>query len=481
MVGGAEGAVSGRGWDGSGQGDVDAARRIAWSIKCQENPSRLDLSNRRVECLDDLSQLCQTLALPASLTQHVDLRHNGLGPEAADPIARMLVVNRSLLSLDLRWNRIGTAGATTLLSSLTENRILQDCRLAGNDVDSVILSRIDDCCRRNRLHRPGPYGSLADCSKPCRPVVPVAFGDDQLNSLRTLMSFDRKEKERAELEATRAQNRLSVALNDIRQQACRERDLANAWDRERQRLEHVLADARRSIDNERVEHDRKIRHLEERCLVSQISSEEMQKHLQEKLEHWQRCYAEMEGDHAAAVESQERMASTRIQAVCRQRDAAQHEVLSLRAELDVSRHEIAELRRAAQQMQAEIVSLSRQLADSSTQVSQAKAGEADAKSALAIAQNRLAIAEKQALDSAARERDNALSMAHDRIHRLEMALDAMSSDERRAQAREHRQLQQLQHQEKASMRCALSRAVVTVEKAFADDQCDPGYVAADYL
>lgn len=41
MVGGAEGAVSGRGWDGSGQGDIDAARRIAWSIKCQENPSRL--------------------------------------------------------------------------------------------------------------------------------------------------------------------------------------------------------------------------------------------------------------------------------------------------------------------------------------------------------------------------------------------------------------------------------------------------------
>lgn len=189
----------------------------------------------------------------------------------------------------------------------------------------------------------------------------------------------------------------------------------------------------------------------------------------------------MEGEHVAAVESQERMASTRIQAVCRQRDAAQHEVLSLKAELDVSRHEIAELRRAAQQMQAEIVSLSRQLADSSTQVSQAKAGEADAKSALAIVQNRLAIAEKQALDSAARERDNALSMAHDCIHRLEMALDAMSSDERRAQAREQRQLQQLQHKEKASMRRALSRAVVTVEKAFADDQCDPGYVAADYL
>ncbi|KAG0714409.1 Leucine-rich repeat-containing protein 45 [Chionoecetes opilio] len=100
--------------------------------------------------LESFASFCGALAKNSAI-QHLDLRSNQLGAEAAAALANVLMRNCSLLTLDLCWNNLGVAGGKTLLESLRNNRTLVTLNLIGNNITNDIISTIDDQISKNKL------------------------------------------------------------------------------------------------------------------------------------------------------------------------------------------------------------------------------------------------------------------------------------------------------------------------------------------
>ncbi|KAL6091890.1 hypothetical protein STEG23_002816 [Scotinomys teguina] len=66
--------------------------------------------------------------------QNISLTENQIGNKGAKALARSLLVNRSLISLDLRSNSIGPQGAKVLAEALKINRTLTSLRFSSNTI-----------------------------------------------------------------------------------------------------------------------------------------------------------------------------------------------------------------------------------------------------------------------------------------------------------------------------------------------------------
>lgn len=63
--------------------------------------------------------------------RHLDLRHCGIGGEAACHVASILQGNQGLSHLELSWNLLGPSGGQLLLESIRKTSGLYDCQLTG--------------------------------------------------------------------------------------------------------------------------------------------------------------------------------------------------------------------------------------------------------------------------------------------------------------------------------------------------------------
>ncbi|XP_012503045.1 PREDICTED: protein NLRC3 isoform X3 [Propithecus coquereli] len=82
--------------------------------------------------------------------QKISLAENQISNKGAKALARSLLVNRSLTSLDLRSNSIGPQGAKALADALKINRTLTSLSLQKNTIGPVGAQRMADALKQNR-------------------------------------------------------------------------------------------------------------------------------------------------------------------------------------------------------------------------------------------------------------------------------------------------------------------------------------------
>uniref|UniRef100_A0A2K6UEL2 NLR family CARD domain containing 3 n=1 Tax=Saimiri boliviensis boliviensis TaxID=39432 RepID=A0A2K6UEL2_SAIBB len=77
--------------------------------------------------------LARSLLVNRSLTS-LDLRSNSIGPQGAKGLADSLKINRTLTSLSLQKNSIGPTGAQWMADALKQNRSLKELMLSSNSI-----------------------------------------------------------------------------------------------------------------------------------------------------------------------------------------------------------------------------------------------------------------------------------------------------------------------------------------------------------
>nr|XP_012599310.1 protein NLRC3 isoform X4 [Microcebus murinus] len=82
--------------------------------------------------------------------QKISLAENQISNKGAKALARSLLVNRSLTSLDLRGNSIGPQGAKALADALKINRTLTSLSLQKNTIGPVGAQRMADALKQNK-------------------------------------------------------------------------------------------------------------------------------------------------------------------------------------------------------------------------------------------------------------------------------------------------------------------------------------------
>ncbi|CAI9172693.1 unnamed protein product [Rangifer tarandus platyrhynchus] len=93
--------------------------------------------------------LARSLLVNRSLTT-LDLRSNSIGPQGAKALADALKINRTLASLSLQGNRIRDDGARCMAEALAANRILCVLHLQKNSIGPVGTQQMADALKQNR-------------------------------------------------------------------------------------------------------------------------------------------------------------------------------------------------------------------------------------------------------------------------------------------------------------------------------------------
>nr|XP_005901387.1 PREDICTED: protein NLRC3 [Bos mutus] len=93
--------------------------------------------------------LARSLLVNRSLTT-LDLRSNSIGPQGAKALADALKINRTLASLSLQSNRIRDDGARSMAEALATNRTLSVLHLQKNSIGPVGTQQMADALKQNR-------------------------------------------------------------------------------------------------------------------------------------------------------------------------------------------------------------------------------------------------------------------------------------------------------------------------------------------
>ncbi|XP_022450430.1 NLR family CARD domain-containing protein 3 isoform X2 [Delphinapterus leucas] len=93
--------------------------------------------------------LARSLLVNRSLTT-LDLRSNSIGPQGAKALADALKINRTLASLCLQSNRIRDDGARSMAEALAANRTLSVLHLQKNSIGPVGTQQMADALKQNR-------------------------------------------------------------------------------------------------------------------------------------------------------------------------------------------------------------------------------------------------------------------------------------------------------------------------------------------
>ncbi|XP_055265315.1 NLR family CARD domain-containing protein 3 [Moschus berezovskii] len=93
--------------------------------------------------------LARSLLVNRSLTT-LDLRSNSIGPQGAKALADALKINRTLASLSLQSNRIRDDGAKSMAEALAANRTLSVLHLQKNSIGPVGTQQMADALKQNR-------------------------------------------------------------------------------------------------------------------------------------------------------------------------------------------------------------------------------------------------------------------------------------------------------------------------------------------
>ncbi|XP_069426722.1 NLR family CARD domain-containing protein 3 isoform X1 [Ovis canadensis] len=93
--------------------------------------------------------LARSLLVNRSLTT-LDLRNNSIGPQGAKALADALKINRTLASLSLQSNRIRDDGARSMAEALATNWTLSVLHLQKNSIGPVGTQQMADALKQNR-------------------------------------------------------------------------------------------------------------------------------------------------------------------------------------------------------------------------------------------------------------------------------------------------------------------------------------------
>ncbi|XP_016022034.2 NLR family CARD domain-containing protein 3 isoform X4 [Rousettus aegyptiacus] len=93
--------------------------------------------------------LARSLLVNRSLTT-LDLRSNCIGPQGAKALADALKINRTLASLSLQSNRIRDDGSRSIAEALAANRTLSMLHLQKNTIGPMGAQRMADALKQNR-------------------------------------------------------------------------------------------------------------------------------------------------------------------------------------------------------------------------------------------------------------------------------------------------------------------------------------------
>ncbi|KAM5330160.1 NLR family CARD domain-containing protein 3 isoform 2-T9 [Glossophaga mutica] len=93
--------------------------------------------------------LARSLLVNRSLTT-LDLRSNTIGPQGAKALADALKINRTLVFLSLQSNTIKDDGARSIAEALTANRTLSVIHLQKNTIGPVGAQKMADALKQNR-------------------------------------------------------------------------------------------------------------------------------------------------------------------------------------------------------------------------------------------------------------------------------------------------------------------------------------------
>ncbi|XP_062954925.1 NLR family CARD domain-containing protein 3 [Cynocephalus volans] len=93
--------------------------------------------------------LARSLLVNRSLTT-LDLHANSIGPQGAKALADALKINRTLTSLSLQSNTIRDHGAKSMAEALTSNRTLSVLQLQKNTIGPMGAQRMADALKQNR-------------------------------------------------------------------------------------------------------------------------------------------------------------------------------------------------------------------------------------------------------------------------------------------------------------------------------------------
>ncbi|XP_011374925.1 NLR family CARD domain-containing protein 3 [Pteropus vampyrus] len=93
--------------------------------------------------------LARSLLVNRSLTT-LDLRSNSIGPQGAKALADALKINRTLASLSLQSNRIRDDGSRSIAEALAANRTLSMLHLQKNTIGPTGAQRMADALKQNR-------------------------------------------------------------------------------------------------------------------------------------------------------------------------------------------------------------------------------------------------------------------------------------------------------------------------------------------
>ncbi|KAB0403228.1 hypothetical protein E2I00_015698, partial [Balaenoptera physalus] len=93
--------------------------------------------------------LARSLLVNRSLTT-LDLHSNSIGPQGAKALADALKINRTLASLSLQSNRIRDDGARSMAEALAANRTLSVLHLQKNSIGPVGTQQMADALKQNR-------------------------------------------------------------------------------------------------------------------------------------------------------------------------------------------------------------------------------------------------------------------------------------------------------------------------------------------
>lgn len=118
------------------------------------NNSDVSITTLNLNGLGVDSKIIRLLSKPLlsceTRVQELYLEHNGVGPEAATCIARLLSKDKHLKDVSLAHNPVGSVGVMAIASALEQNQSLERLNLSYCDIDDDGIQRLAHSLKSNR-------------------------------------------------------------------------------------------------------------------------------------------------------------------------------------------------------------------------------------------------------------------------------------------------------------------------------------------
>jgi len=305
----------------------------------------------------------------------LDLRNNRIGPEGANPLARLLQDNKSITAVDLRWNDLGAEGSRCLLQTLqaTSPQVLTSLELSGNKVPDETLQQLESLLQGRSDERVRPR-EVPETMISARLVSREKQYSEELQTKyeTNLYSQSRLEAKNADLEQLLDQERKRT--RDLQSDLLRELEAEKSL---RAQAEEALQSHREVVVQRAAEDDRNLQDLdlklssivnEKGALAAELKklqeqyeklafgSQERTKTLEERIEQQQRLFGQLEGEGAKAYEQmrleQQQTLREAAQEAEERTQAAEARHLTLATAKEGAEAEAKKLRTALAQTQA---------------------------------------------------------------------------------------------------------------------------------